>query len=182
MKKVSMARFCSLKESCIDLTFWSWYLSRLKFRTCMFFVNSATLMFIMIDLKLLDYFSSAVCRTCETCIRTLISGNSSASLQRGWNSFSFLIFWINFIFLFRCTWLLFLAQLSIFQAMESCPRANITDLKNRLHEENLYLITEVIGVSDFIYTDWNFPPHLLFPNARWNFDAWYWFSRCFLSL
>lgn len=31
--------------------------------------------------------------------------------------------------------------------MNACPKASIPDFKDKLQEENLYLITEVVGLS-----------------------------------
>lgn len=51
-----------------------------------------------------------------------------------------------------CCWLLYLPN---YQAMNACPKANIPNFKDKLHEENLYLITEVIGALSYMYMEFD---------------------------
>lgn len=61
-------------------------------------------------------------------------------------------------------------SLTFYQAMESCPKADIENLKDLLKEENLYLFTEVSKVSwhsdsDWIGLDWIDSRIFLFLNS-----------------
>lgn len=97
----------------------------------------------------LNSFSSVIGWTGKTSGSSIVSGGFSANFQWGSNL-------TTMLYIFMC-WKLELESCDcvvgyyIYQAMNACPKANIPNFKDKLHEENLYLITEVIGALSNIY-------------------------------